>query len=228
LEVPVTLENFSPQFCGYISQGQPEGQHMPFIPKFAVMSDFNPSYDQYLKSFIPPASIIMVFGYVGLYLGLRTAKWWASLAILGISGIASMTCALTGPRKADFNTFSAPSPDSEQILPGQYGTFADMDLLREHDSPNDTIKHEVLSYSNLSRLDTKLSLIPLSHQLSRPVCYGIAVAMAIRKRGLIPAELAEIPRLAVENISVIHPAPQGSHPSDIAVICTDVITGVDI
>ncbi|RPA76568.1 hypothetical protein BJ508DRAFT_310970 [Ascobolus immersus RN42] len=35
--------------------------------------------------------MLMVFGYVALYLGLRTGNWWCSLSILAISGFASIS-----------------------------------------------------------------------------------------------------------------------------------------
>lgn len=229
-EVPVSLREFSPLFCGYVSRGQPEGQCMPFVPPVAVMSDFNASYDQVLKHIIPPVVVLMVAGYVGLYLGLRTAEWWASLAILAISGVASLARALTAPTRAQFDAEPENDGVDEHIFPGQYGTFEDVDLRRppEPRSSGGTIKHEVLSYSKLSWLHRSLTDITPSHQLSRPVLYGLAVAGVLKARHMIPAELAAHPLLIAETISSMYPRQPSAEPSDVAVLCTDIITGESV
>ena len=94
--------------CGYYSSS---GRYASFksCPK-SIISSTKTTYAGSARQLFPPGQdhnlslsravwvarptvvvVAMTLGYVGLYLGLRTAEWWASLSLLAISAVASIT-----------------------------------------------------------------------------------------------------------------------------------------
>ncbi|KAF8464871.1 hypothetical protein BDZ91DRAFT_729048 [Kalaharituber pfeilii] len=77
---------------GFYSEAFPSGLQLSFCPKKLMISIDTAKH--YPRNVADSMVVVMTVGYVALYLGLRTSEWWASLALLGLSAIASLGRAL--------------------------------------------------------------------------------------------------------------------------------------
>jgi len=105
--------------AGYCSANISWGVTLPFCPKVIVSSSDRQkaSYSAMLASLTNVSVMVMSIGYIALYLGLRTSEWWASLAILCTSAVASVARVFLVPDNLDFTDNSSLNrdPNSDKI-----------------------------------------------------------------------------------------------------------------
>ncbi|KAF8462868.1 hypothetical protein BDZ91DRAFT_826578 [Kalaharituber pfeilii] len=91
--------------AGFYSPRTKYGNPLSFCPKAVIMSTFARTLlgreHLYVKVLTNGLVVLMTLGYVALYLGLRTSKWWASLAMLSCSAVASVARAWFAPDRLE-------------------------------------------------------------------------------------------------------------------------------
>ncbi|KAF8462867.1 hypothetical protein BDZ91DRAFT_733582 [Kalaharituber pfeilii] len=102
--------------AGFYSPRMSNGNPLSFCPNAVVMSTFARMLIGRKRLYITVLTnglvVLMALGYVALYLGLRTSKWWASLAILCCSAVASIARAWFIPDRLELvqSTPDGPAP----------------------------------------------------------------------------------------------------------------------
>ncbi|KAF8424816.1 hypothetical protein EV426DRAFT_716480 [Tirmania nivea] len=121
IESTVDISALDASAAGYCSANIPWGVTLPFCPKVIVSSSDGqrPSYSAMLASLTNVSVMVMSVGYISLYLGLRTSEWWASLAILCTSAVASVARVFLVPDNLEFDLDAIHSlnrdPNSDRI-----------------------------------------------------------------------------------------------------------------
>lgn len=100
-EQTIDLSPLSAFASGFFSKQIPEGANLSFCPKLVVHSTHSDikraGRHDYRGWYTAGAVGLMVVAYIGLYLGLRTSRWWVSMAILGISAVTAIARSLLVP-----------------------------------------------------------------------------------------------------------------------------------
>lgn len=100
--------------AGFYSNRIRKGLDLSLCPKAVVISSIaanRPLRRRIVRVLTNITVLTMVIGYVALYLGLRKSEWWAALAILFNSAIASVARAWFMPDKLELKERDSGRPD---------------------------------------------------------------------------------------------------------------------
>ncbi|KAF8543662.1 hypothetical protein BDD12DRAFT_874100 [Trichophaea hybrida] len=143
-----------------------EGVTLSFCPKIVVVSSIiklGKERRRTVTIFTHVTVVLMVLGFISLYLGLRASEWWASLAILRTSAIASLARAWFIPdalklrASGGFETSPYPFSDEMPTISGREDLlFSDEieDSTSPLTEPKDAIHPQVTSTQSDNTADS--------------------------------------------------------------------------
>ncbi|KAI5812031.1 hypothetical protein BZA77DRAFT_347287 [Pyronema omphalodes] len=223
-EITVDLNPLSATRSGFYSNRIREGSDLSFCPKAVVVSSIavsRPTRRRIVRVLTDITVLTMVIGYVALYLGLRKSEWWAALAILFTSAIASMARAWFVPDKLELRERDSggPEPYPFECILGTESARQDL-LFKDEKGTVNRISEK--SQEGLSTLDPAMASNEFVERLKSPAIIGphyyrivydhgssealkpssvhsnrfflatvLSLTIRLRKRRLVPLELSD-------------------------------------